>query len=563
MKMRGKRLLALMMALTCFGSIAACGGTEEGESKETVIRIVNFGGGVGDVWLKEAGERFAALHVNEEYETGKTGVKLDYESFQSINTANMNSDSYNLYFTQGGSMVRLLAQQDFLVDISDIVTAPLTEYGESATIEDKISEEYREMCKGLDGKYYGLPHYEFFTGLSFDRDLFDKYNFYLAKQGSNTFTFKGMSTRFIMDADEPKSCGPDGEYGNEDDGLPSSLEELILLCAYMKSNSVYPFALSGKYHAYANHLVTALWTSLAGYDEIQTIYSFSGEVEVVKDFSSENLFGSMNYIKKPNTEKITITEQNGYRAYDSVNRYYALAFLEIADKEGWFTDTAWQGTTHTEEQRNFIWSDMELYGIQQPKIGMLIDGTYWYNESKSIGSFDEYYDLTGKSERKVEWMSLPIQPNGKVAEGAGEPITVADTALSFCFMNSNIKQNEGLLRACKEFLQFLYTDAELKNFSKSTGIAKAVNYSVEGLTFDSFPASIQRIKTNGKILHAGATNKTYMSSPNVFNLASIDGLYMVGATKLIDMIHNGKTAQVFFTDSKWNAAKWATYYQGE
>ena len=563
----GAVLMATAMAATL--GLSACNGGGTVVAGDPVqISIINFGGGVGEQWLLEAGARFEKLNENTDYGNGYVGVEItdNVLSQQGISTATMPTDAYNLYFLEGGSSVSSLAQQNFLLDITDVVTTPLTEYGEDVTIESKISENYRIMEKGNDGNYYGVPHYEFYPGVSYDIDMFASNNLYFADSGADNYTSKFGSARFIASATEKKSCGPDGVYDTVDDGLPTSLLELLILCSKMSSATIKPFGLSGKIHQYSNHLVAGLWASLAGYEQMQTCYTFNGTIDAVVGYSEENLFPGVDYIKKPIVEKVTVTPETGYRIWDMAARYYATALLEIIDTEGWFSTTAFRGSSHTEEQKYFIFSGTRLNGVEMEKIGMLIEGNYWYNESVNSGNFEDYYAITATSERNIGWMSLPINVDTTVTEGNGKSAVLIETALSNAFINGNIKDDESLVKACKSFLRYLYTDEELAAFTACTGVAKAVNYELgdKEAELDSFQKTVWKAKTNNVVLYAGADNQTFRNSVGTFKLNAAATVFKYGSDKnYLDPIHNRNiTTKEIFEASKFTQAQWNTVYRG-
>ena len=108
------------------------------------------------------------------------------------------------------------------LDISSIVTSSLSDVSggkETGTIEGKLSESQQKAYKAYDGKYYCLPHYEAFSGLSIDVDLFTEYNLYLSNQavGESFDEYGCIVDEFCM-----KSKGPDGVANTMDDGLPAT-----------------------------------------------------------------------------------------------------------------------------------------------------------------------------------------------------------------------------------------------------------------------------------------------------------------------------------------------------
>ena len=149
-----------------------------------------------------------------------------------------------------------------------------------------------------------------------------------------------------------------------------------------------------------------------------------------------------------------------------VERYYATAFLEIIEKEGWFsTDSSTQSVTHTDAQCNFI-----MGPVTGNRMAMLMEGSYWLNESARMGYFDQYTLLSGKEERKIGWMPLPTDLDTPVTgESNAREFTMYGGYQHNAVINANIADKAGLVRACKEFLQFVYTDAELNAFMKKTG----------------------------------------------------------------------------------------------
>ncbi len=569
MKKMIKRSVSLLLAALCASSLVACG-SQGGSGEETVISVLNFGGGVGEEWLKKAAERFQELKADESYESGKTGVFIDYISQQSINTSNMDSDGYNIYFNQSTTSARSLAQQGFLMDISDIVTGSMEEYGESGTIEDKIAENYRIMCRGTDNKYYALPHYEFYPGLTYDVELFDNYDLYFAASGEQNVSTEFGSAAFITDANTTKSVGPDGKANTYDDGLPSSLKELLILCSYMSELGITPFALSGANPNYINYLVGGLWASLARYEEMECNYSFNGTVDVVAGISeTDALFpnSDTNYIKKPIVESKTISEKDGYLAYNSAARYYAISFVDIAVNKGWFTLTSTQGSTHVEEQKYFIFNGKKIGNKSVEKIGMLIEGSYWYNESDSVGNFTNYFKQNKTDERKLCWMSLPTSLDTTVQnETQGSKPTLIETASAFTYINANIKGNEGLTKACKDFVKFLYSDKELSYFTQSTGVAKAISYKTENVeNMNYYKRTLAEIRENANILYMGYNNPTFLGGFATFSLNTGGQMFKYGSSfNCLTPMRNGTHAYTIFEHGATNMKNvWGTLYKGE
>ena len=470
-----KAVASAVLALALTVPAVACGGADGGDDADkTVIQFMNFGGGIGDVWLEKAADRFEALHANDSYEEGKTGVEIKISSSTNTNTKAMATSGYAIYTDESTIDVDTFASEGKLLDITDIVTE-LDENGDS--IESKIDEGYRGAVK-YAGKYYALPHYSVFSGTAYDIDCFINNELYIAKPGAGEeFTAFGYTYNFTGNLDDA-SCGNDGVYGTSDDGLPSSFTELLVLCAKMSDNNIVPFSIAGTHLDYSNYFCTALFASLAGEEAMQANYSFNGEVEIVTGWSDENLLKNNDgldlKLKKPITQKVAVTEKTGYHTTNQKAKYYAAAFIEIAQKSGWFTKNSENSNSnHNNAQDDFIFSGLRTGAQTKPKVGMLMEGSHWWNEIRNSGSFTNYCNLTKKTDRNVGWLTFPTLYEGSVKEGEGHKnVTVSMTKGCVTVINANIK-SEGLIKASKDFVKFLYSDAELIAFTQETGVTRS------------------------------------------------------------------------------------------
>lgn len=540
--MKKKWISLSLAALTACSSLAAVGCTKKDNSTVTKIFCINFDGGIGSEWLYDDIEEFTKLVADKSYESGKKGVKIDVDRAMNIGAATMNTSGYHLYFDEVQTNVRKFADNKFLVDLTDIVTTPLSEYGEEKSIVDKIDSVYLNNLVGSDGKYYGLPYYEWYPGIVYDIENFENAGLFIAKEGTSaptdTVNKYGKDIKFLKDGKNKteRSVGNDGKAGTEDDGLPTSMIELLSLCYRMTKKDIKPFQTTGMHTGYTNYLVEALWASLAGYEAMRANYTFQGEIEVVKRdgngdiiFTNEPLFTGLagtgnngkgtavsgDYIMKPETEKITVTEATGYKVYDMVQRYYAIAFLEIIEREGWFTkDSTTESISHTGAQKEFILNGITTGEKKRSKMGMLLEGTYWYQESIRTGTFDDYSYYSGKDEKRLGWMSLPTALYDSVTENNGRTLAFVETSHSYVTMNAAAtRRSKGVMEACKDFLRFMYTNKRLSAFTGTTGIPKGgMYYELEDADYarmSSFQKSVWDMRDNCKIVLSGADNETY------------------------------------------------------
>ncbi len=556
-----KKLLSLFLATFMLLTAVGCslGMREDDEdSTKTIIRVVNFPGGVGTLWLEDIEKAFEEEYSDVSFEAGKTGVDVKITKLRNISTSTMANDSYMIYFHQKVGDLTSLAMENKLLDITDMVT----EKG----LDKKVYPEVQESLK-LNDKYYGLPHYEIYPGVTYDVNTFKNYKLFLARptsyDGNNPVYNYGSDVlgtvvekytskygeAYFTKADAYKSCGPDGVYGTEDDGLPSSLEEMIMVCAKMKNRGVNPFTVSGENLNYGNYLLCGLWTSLAGYDDIQTVYSFKtleGKTLEIVDYdsdgnpkmTSENVFTGIDYIKKPVTKQITINSaEDAHLVSRMVSKYYAYAFMEIIEREDWWSsDRDNMLASHINAQKNFYFGGVQGF----TETGMLVDGNYWYNEANEQGTMTDYLEYED-SAKEVAWMSLPNLVTGtRVGSDNDENIvetTLMDWGNGFSFINANIKNNEGLVKACKEFLAYCYSDYNLKQFTIQTGICRPMSYDLteeEQSSMSDFNKKVWQTRAKGKTVYFSATPDNKEEFSKISWLAKINLQSTAAFTLYID-----------------------------
>ena len=576
--MKKKRILATalstLMLVASMGSIAACGGGSgstggnnsnkyvynvPGDNKLT-IKVKNFGGGPGNVWLEEAAERFAELKLNEQY-GNKTGVYITYEPTYNQNTSSMAGDSTSIFFDERASDPNVLAQNSLLLSLDSIVK---DETREGGSLESKIFESSKDGIKGKDGSYYALPHYEYYTGLSYNRTTFDDLLAYFAAEDEDNvypYSSKYGKANFVGDLTAVKSAGPDGKSGTTDDGLPCSLDEFILLCDYIKTESegeIAPLTVSGLYYKYVEYIVIGFWSSLAGAEQMRNYYNCTGAIEVVDrdedgdlQFTDENLFQGINYIKKPKTKWVTMAEDgsDGWMGNDMAAKYYATAIYEVILKEKFFSATAKSGKDHWTTQMDLFMDGK----MDTNNSAMLVEGSYWYNEANENGGLSYYETFVGKdrSELDVQWMSLPTNV---FAEGAtGKDACFLDCGQAYAMINGNVESNPALKQACLDFLEFCYSEAELKAFTAKTGLARAINYELDDTQkagMSKFTRGLWEERDNiagTNVVSLSGTTATFKKARNAIKLSLDAGVLSDGYNKFW-MVIDSKGAKKVFSD---------------
>jgi len=169
----------------CFLSVS-CGGANKKDPTKTYLYVYNFDGGIGTEWLYNAASRFEKLYAGESFEAGKTGVKIEIGPGKAT-LDTISKSPYNVFFSENVFYNDFIANGKVL-DITDIVRNPLSDVKgceETGNIEKKLFEDQAAALTALNGKYYFLPHYECYPGISYDRDLFNKKSFFIAERSSS------------------------------------------------------------------------------------------------------------------------------------------------------------------------------------------------------------------------------------------------------------------------------------------------------------------------------------------------------------------------------------------
>ena len=216
------KFTALLCALVGLSNVAtACGGGgEKRDSTKTYLTVYNYDGGVGTEWLYDCAERFEELYKDKELEEGKKGIVVEVTPGKD-NLATLAASPYNVFFTEQIPFNDLIAQNQ-LLDISDMAEEPFTNLGisEAGNVSNKIPKETKDALLAQKSKLYALPHFEVYTGVSYDRDLFETKSLFIQQRAEGQAT-----TKFCKSNNANISVGPDGVKGSYDDGLPSSYDE--------------------------------------------------------------------------------------------------------------------------------------------------------------------------------------------------------------------------------------------------------------------------------------------------------------------------------------------------
>lgn len=537
MKKIAKVTSVLLCAATCGSLLAACGGGQNGgeqvDTTKTQLYVSNYDGGFGDEWLYTAKAAFEEFYKDEEFETGKKGVQVW------ITPSELNGPSL-IDSVKGAKEQVFVAQSvyyyDYLasgvmLDISDVLTTSLTEFGEDKTIASKLQPEQDSFLK-VDNKYYAIPHYFGTNGIVYDVELFDRCTAYLDSEGN--FTKKST--------DSGLSLGGDNVANTPDDGLPATYEEFYRLCEHLQQYTVTPIMWSGEHQFNAGYTTVAVAAEANGASNTRILYDFNGTSDrVIKEVKSN---GTLTY----EAENYSITQSNGYKAYAQAGNYYALEFVNnLIDKgfchENNFTD----GVTAQSTQEEYVLSDRDS---TKTPIAMLVEGNWWENECSDFMKRLEdsgRYENAGRMDRKFGFMPLP-KPN---AEFVGEKHTLLEANNSYMFIRSDIEEKDK--KVAKQFLKFVNTDVRLREFSVLTNTPKALKYDMEN-------SDLNKMSYFGKDLleykNSPYTETVYQCSTNPLYYNNLSAFAMIDMYKYGD--YNYPTFA--FNDDKSLTPK--AYYDG-
>ena len=464
-----------LASLLAFGSVACSGGGGGGnkniDATKTQLNVTTFEGGYGTGWLEAVKARFEEAYAEVELEPGKKGVQVwikeDRNLTHEMLVQNLEGSEQEVFFTEAVNYGDL-QERGLLYDISSMVTGTIA--GETTSIEGKMRDVHKDYFKADDGKYYGIPFYEANYGIIYDVDLFEKELLYFAAEG------KGDKNGFVKTENTARSNGPDGKAGTADDGLPATYDDFFKLCDNMVSKGITPITWNGKNPQYVNALVEALQADYEGQESMFVNYSNDGTVELVESINDD---GSLNMYE------VDITEENGYLTWTrQAGKYYGLKFVErLTANENYYVkkDVVSPSYEHLDAQNAFITGK---FIDSNPTYGMLIDGSWWHNESSNTfkaaaKKFGE--QKAGAMARRYSFMPLPKATQEKV----GEDFNVLEVNRSICFVNGNLEAKKATV--VKEFLQFCHTNKSLAEFTSKTYTCKPYEYTMTEAELNAIP----------------------------------------------------------------------------
>ena len=525
-----KKIIALLIAFVMVFSLSGCGKKETRDKNKIYLDFEIVDNGYGYQWLKDACREFEELVKDKDYDgeegSKKPGVVCKVPPKDGSLTAleAMKRSGSEVFF--GGGSASNLVRTGNLLDITDVLNEENYDGG-TTSIVDMMYDESIPLTTVTnkttnETKFYTIPTYEIYSGMTYDKDKFDEFGFYFAKDSSvGTDYYDDVTGEYVYFVNEGdlnvanRSCGPDGIDGTYDDGMPSSLVELIQLYSYMAYNGVTPLQIPGQYLYEADFATEGLYTALMGAEGARAAFDFTGKVDIVKQFKTndcafKNSEGNayLEDFYMPVVETVEVTEETGYYTTWSVERYYALTLMNICKKQGWFADGAnpdVDSTSHNVSQFRFISGGYnDGVGGQAKRVGTMSTGSYWYNESlNSFTNFDDFYIYNPNVEyRNLCWMPLPVniftsvtgvQDDydeedylvetciGTVESTKGEVQAISQAHANCVYFNDNVRNDAATYEALKDWIRFFHSREQLEKTTIRRGFKSALKYEVRDL----------------------------------------------------------------------------------
>lgn len=550
MKLKFTKIACAVLAAAMPFTMMACGPTG-GEVIDSVdktkiqLNVFSYNGGVGSEWLDKVITRFEADYKDATFSNGRTGVQVVPSKTKSDAFSNMSTNNNHVIFSEVGNYSQLVTQKSVL-DISDIMDKPLnalTKTADTKTLKSKMYDETIDFYSFSGGKIYALPHYSFFSTLTYNKQLLTDKNLYFAKD----YDVNGdLDSKFIHSASEDKSCGPDGIYGTDDDGLPATYTELFDLFNMMKNKNVTPITWAGGEMVsggYVNYLLNNVYLSLAGKDQARLNYTFDSKdktITIVEKFEGG----------KAVTKEEKITADNYKKLNSELAKYQAIKVVDtILDNALWQSgDCDSTTTTMLSTQQNYI----ESYNGGTP-IAMIVEGSYWYNEADNAGYIEDtknrFTDFDAKNNYQI--LPLPRVYEGTYKDVEGKEVgkaVYADQADSLAVINANIAGDKELVELAKTFLAYCYTDESLKEFTETTRVTRSLKYDVDVNKLDAWGKAVWNYTKAADLLLPYSSNSLYLNNRTQQSMHIANDFWAVSGKNVYSYCKGSGTAESYFLE---------------
>lgn len=502
--MKMKKTVALLTgAVLATSLLGGCGArsTVELDSNKTTLTVGNFNGGVGTEWLEAAIEKFEEKYADTSFEEGKKGVQviigsnnktsMEGETLKDVVLADDTKDE--VFFTEG-VFYNWWAKNGKMLDITEYINEPLTEFGEDKSIAEKMDEDHLNALT-IDDKIYALPFWENSYCMVYNATLFDEEGWYIAEDGSFT------------NASGKLGAGPDGKSGTYDDGMPATYDQFFALLDEIKKDNCTPFQFPGASQDYFAWLISELAADNMGYDQFMLNYNFSGTAELAK-IDTIN-WDTMSY----ETEQVEINQKNAYELARQPGIVNAVGFAQrlLQDTSNYDVNKSLSGSFKiTQSQLEFVRNPTVS---SQKNVAIMLDGNWWENEASS--AFKETYGTNAtKYDADMEYKVMPFPK--ATTEDIGSENVMVSALDSYCFIKANI--DPAKIDVATKFLQFVHTDAQMEEFTQITSLTKPYDYDVNSEELTSFAQSMIEMRDASHVALPMDSNSLYSYSPSDFRL---------------------------------------------
>lgn len=501
------KVISMLCVLTVSAPMVACGGSgDKGnaavDKTKAQLYVSNYDGGIGSDWLRdEVIPRFQEEFAEKEFIPGTKGVQVwvtPHRKGLADIGPKLSTAKEEIYFLEDVNYYQGIAEGYFL-DITDIVTQPLTAYGETQSIEDKLYEDQVEFYKAPNGKYYGLPHSQSPTLLTYDADLFEENGLYFGADG-----------KLGKKSTDALSNGPDGKPNTYDDGMPATYAQFFELCERMTKRGIAPMIWSGAYPFYSTDFSIGLRADFEG-AEAGLAYSFEGTATHLVAFDENGKAmidkdGNITY-----RDPVEITVENGYEVFTSAGYYYAYSFMETIYKNHYYSDYSFnEGVSHEGAQDYFLLANKDN---DMEDIGMIVEGVYWVNEAKQTFKDMASYPNSSLQERNLKIMPMPKATEAQI----GETPTFMDSLNHLAFISAYIDEEKEEL--AKTFLQYCETQKSLENFLLNTNLTRCYNvdYSKVYDSLSPYTKSLLDTFENARYFFPASSKEIFQKNYNEFS----------------------------------------------
>ncbi len=496
-----KAAILTLALLTAFGGVACKPTGEEVDETKTQLIIGYKSAGYGTPWVENADKMFEEKFKDYSFEEGKTGVQVWVTYGKDEFTGSTFYDAIsgrNEDMYLGADIWNSMYNENYLYDLSELVNEPLTEFGESKSIAQKVLPFVKDSGNWSEDNVWTIPAMAGAFGLTvYDVDLFETKGYYMTQTGEWT---KGTT------GEPAKSKGFDGIEGTYDDGLPVTEADWTKLLNRIYSRGDIPITWTGLNDSYGTGWMEMLFLN---YDDgkAQKIYnSGSGEYTLLH----KNNDGSYALDSAPTTF-------DGAKNFYEMARFPAyygaisLAYDFVKNENNFSKETFKTTQTHIEAQNEFLTSV-----IADERVAMIFEGSWWETES------DDTFTRMAKNDEKMSKHNrrFGIMPSIKMDGNSATKHAYFVSSGMGWIPAKTARKGGGAFEAAKMFCKMMGSDEFLNMATKTTNIPVAYQIEYEKETLDSmtyFGKQLVEIVQDPNDTHVLLTDNRYFNPTFKFN----------------------------------------------